>query len=189
MARPAATTLMRVARQWGHPWSLGEAVFWNRLLGEGTPTPDELPAPYTTLFAGEVRSAADAWQERGYPYEAALSLAFGDADLQREALRLLKAFGATGTAERLRERMREQGLRGIPHGPRASTKANPASLTEREAEVLARLARGHTNGEIARRLRRSVRTVEHHVAALTDKLGATNRQEAVVRARERGLVP
>ena len=72
--------------------------------------------------------------------------------------------------------MRELGLR-VPHGPREATRANPAGLTARQLEVLALLAEGLTNAEIADRLVVSPRTAEHHVAAVLTKLGAATRRE------------
>ena len=83
--------------------------------------------------------------------------------------------------------MRELGIR-VPQGPREATRANPAGLTARQLEVLALLAEGLTNAEIAERLVVSPRTVEHHVAAVLTKLGATTRREAARRAAELHLV-
>jgi DNA-binding NarL/FixJ family response regulator len=70
---------------------------------------------------------------------------------------------------------------------------NPKALAElgispREAAVLAELAAGYSNKEIARRLDVSPNTVKTHVARLYEKLGATRRTDAVRRARELGLV-
>ncbi|GGT03068.1 response regulator transcription factor [Streptomyces chromofuscus] len=62
-----------------------------------------------------------------------------------------------------------------------------ASLTTRELRVLALLASGHTNQEIARSLFVSVRTVESHRARIRDKLGIETRAELIAAARERGL--
>ena len=61
-------------------------------------------------------------------------------------------------------------------------------LTAREREVLALLAQGLANKAIAPRLGISEHTVKAHVAAIYDKLHATNRAEAVVAAARRGLV-
>lgn len=54
-----------------------------------------------------------------------------------------------------------------------------APLTERQREVLHSLTRGLTNRDIASQLGISVRSVEEHVNNLLEKIGATNRAEAV----------
>ena len=84
--------------------------------------------------------------------------------------------------------MRAQGAQAIPRGPRASTRTNVAGLTAREAQVLALVAEGCANADIAARLSRSTRTIEHHIAAILAKLEAGSRVEAVDAARRRGLL-
>ena len=61
-------------------------------------------------------------------------------------------------------------------------------LTEREKEVLDLLARGHRNKEIADLLFISERTVKFHVGIIFQKLGVSNRAEAVSKALQSGLV-
>jgi DNA-binding NarL/FixJ family response regulator len=67
--------------------------------------------------------------------------------------------------------------------------ASHARLTEKELEVLAHLALGRTNREIAQALWISVQTVKFHLGNVYRKLGAATRTEAVRIAHERALVP
>ena len=77
-------------------------------------------------------------------------------------------------------------MRGVARGARASTRSHPLGLTAAELQVLRHLAGGLRNAEIAERLHRSVRTVDHHVASVLAKLGAGSRQDAVKRAEREG---
>jgi DNA-binding CsgD family transcriptional regulator len=61
-------------------------------------------------------------------------------------------------------------------------------LTQREQEVLALVADGMRNREIAAKLVLSVRTIDHHVSAVMRKLRVRTRGAAVVEARRRGLL-
>jgi DNA-binding NarL/FixJ family response regulator len=61
------------------------------------------------------------------------------------------------------------------------------ALTEREYEILDRLARGLPNNAIAARMGISVKTVQNNVSTILLKLGATDRAQAVALARDAGL--
>jgi DNA-binding NarL/FixJ family response regulator len=61
------------------------------------------------------------------------------------------------------------------------------ALSDREREVLALVAEGASNGDIARRLFLSDKTVRNYVSAILTKLGCDNRAQAVVLARDAGL--
>ena len=61
-------------------------------------------------------------------------------------------------------------------------------LTERQGDVLRLIASGQTNKEVARGLDLSPATVKAHAAAAIATLGASNRTEAVVKARALGLI-
>jgi DNA-binding CsgD family transcriptional regulator len=61
-------------------------------------------------------------------------------------------------------------------------------ITERELEVLELLAAGRSNKEIARHLDISPNTIKTHVTRLFEKLGAKRRTQAILRARELGVI-
>jgi predicted ATPase/DNA-binding NarL/FixJ family response regulator len=75
---------------------------------------------------------------------------------------------------------------GLSEAPEGSA---PSSLTRRESQVAALVARGLTNREIAGQLYLSVRTVEVHVDHILTKLGFRNRTELAAWANEEGLLP
>jgi len=72
--------------------------------------------------------------------------------------------------------------------PNGSARPLPAGLSSREAEVLRLVAEGRTNREIASDLVLSVRTVDHHIAAIYGKIGARRRADATTFALRNGLV-
>jgi DNA-binding CsgD family transcriptional regulator/tetratricopeptide (TPR) repeat protein len=76
-------------------------------------------------------------------------------------------------------------LRAIGSAPsRADT--TPDALTAREREILALVADGRSNGEVAKQLFISTKTVSVHVSNILGKLGASGRTEAAAIARRRG---
>ncbi|HEY0674099.1 MAG TPA: response regulator transcription factor, partial [Longimicrobiales bacterium] len=169
-------------------WDIGRLAIWLRRIDALDETPAGLPDPFAAQLAGRWREAADAWARIGCPYEQALALAEGDEPAQREALSILDALDAKPAAALVRSRLVRSGARGLPRGPRSSTRANPAHLTNRQLDVLALLAKGLSNKEIGRRLFLSTRTVEHHVVALLRKLNTDNRSGVARIAREMGLL-
>jgi DNA-binding CsgD family transcriptional regulator len=71
---------------------------------------------------------------------------------------------------------------------RAERAPDDFQLTTRERDVLALLAEGCSNKEIARALGISVHTAKFHVGSLLDKLDATGRTDAVAHAARRGII-
>jgi DNA-binding NarL/FixJ family response regulator len=142
-------------------------------------SPANAAEPYATQLAGDWQAAAARWTELDAPYEAALALADSDdEDALRRALDELQRIGATAAAAVVARRLRRRGARGLPRGPRPQTRRNPANLTARELEVLALVADGRRNGDIAQRLFLSEKTVSHHVSAILRKLDVKTRGEA-----------
>ena len=173
-----------------HAWFTSELLYW-RTKGEGLPAAS-LPEfcagnPFALEAAGRCLDAAAGWRRLQCPYEAARALAAADEKSQREALSLLEELGAGPLTERLRHDLRAAGVRGLPRGPRQASRNHPAGLTAKEVDVLVLLCQGLRNKDIAARLHRSVRTIDHHVAAIFAKLGAANRAEAVSAAHRLGL--
>ena len=89
-------------------------------------------------------------------------------------------------AGQLLHRIRELGIPTNAPGPAAAT-AIRAALTERELEILIRLASGHTNREIARQLSLSTHTVSNHMKNILAKLHLENRIQAAVQAVRAGI--
>ncbi len=75
------------------------------------------------------------------------------------------------------------------HAMERLTQVPGSELTEREREVLALVARGYTNKQIADTLFVSEKTARNHVSHILDKLGLSRRSEAAAFAVEHKLVP
>ncbi len=122
--------------------------------------------------------AALAAGARGYVLKGA-----SGADIA-SALRTVAGGGAVfgaGVASRLLSRAQLPARPAAPAGP------VPDGLTARERQVLNQLADGASNRQIARDLGLSLKTVQNHVARILDKLQASDRTEAALRAR--GILP
>jgi DNA-binding CsgD family transcriptional regulator len=159
-----------------------EALRYAQLAGVAVELPADLAEPWAFGLRGDWWAAAEAWRADDRPYERAIELlASGEEQPTLEALRILDELGAAPAARLARQRLRDLGVRSIPRGPQPATRQHPAGLTGRQAEVLELLTDGLTNAEIADRLVLSVRTVDHHVAAILQKLGVSSRREAADR--------
>ena len=137
------------------------------------------------------RAVVDLFARYEEPYEVArararhaeLLLAAGDPVAVDE----LESARATAQALGARP-LRESLDRLAPRHAARAARAAGAMLTAREAEVLALVADGRTNGEIGRLLFISTKTASVHVSNIMAKLGATSRGEAVALARADGIL-
>jgi DNA-binding CsgD family transcriptional regulator/tetratricopeptide (TPR) repeat protein len=160
-----------------------EALRYAQLAGVEVEVPGDVSEPWASGLRGDWEAAAEGWRADRRPYELAVELqSSGRAEPMLEALRLFDDLGAAPATRLVRQRLREQGVRSLPRGPQPTTRQHPAGLTARQAEVLDRLQEGKTNVQIADELVLSVRTVDHHVAAVLQKLGVSSRHEAAAAA-------
>ena len=126
-----------------------------------------------------------------YVYEALRSGASGfllkdaSAGELAAAVRLVAAGDALLSPGVTRRLIAEFARMGAPRSP---GRQQLDGLTERESEVLALVARGMSNGEIADYLVVAEQTVKTHVSRILMKLGLRDRTQAVVLAYETGLV-
>ncbi|MFD5588421.1 response regulator [Streptomyces sp. NPDC014776] len=108
------------------------------------------------------------------------------ADQLAEAVRVVAA-GDALLAPGITRRLIAEFTR-LDGTPRAPLKERVGDLTERETEVLALIAQGLSNAEIAERLVVAEQTVKTHVGRILVKLGLRDRTQAAVFAYESGLV-
>ncbi|WP_225766620.1 AAA family ATPase [Inquilinus sp. Marseille-Q2685] len=175
------------------PWALGELAVWWRRCGMTAPPPAvataRAPAPRAAELAGDPAAAAAEWTRLGLPYEAALALTQvrgGEAGpALARAVAMLEEIEARPAALLARRTAQRLGVADqLPRarrGPYSAARRHPLGLTRRELQVLRLLAQGMGNQDIARRLVRSPRTVEHHVSAVLGKLNASSRMDVVLR--------
>jgi DNA-binding CsgD family transcriptional regulator len=153
------------------------------------------------VAAAELRDGAKVHLARAFELFGSLGLPLEAARAQLELARALattapkmavregklalaefERLGAGRDADGVAELLRSLGERGGRVRPRGGS-----TLTKRETEVLALLADGLTNAEIAQRLVISQRTAEHHVASVLTKLDLRSRAEAAAYAVREGL--
>jgi DNA-binding CsgD family transcriptional regulator len=169
----------------GDPWILGELALW---LWRGDALDMLEPVlkhhPYGRQISGDWAEAAAGWERLGCPFETAAALLDSDEETAlRRALQIFDGLGARPAAAMAARKLRATGIRGIPRGAQRATRAHPHELTRRQQEILALLAEGLSDAEIAQRLFLARKTVSHHVSAALAKLGARSRTEAVARVK------
>lgn len=159
-------------------WLRGDAAGAARWLAAVPPVPG--------VWGADVGAWEAAWASLA---EAEARFAARDSGAGKTALEAALATAIAMGAEPLRTQVEALARRArIRVGTPGRQRAQPDEPTERELEVLALLAEGVTNPQIAERLFLSPKTVGVHVSRLLDKLDAHTRGEAVAVARRRGLL-
>ncbi len=179
-ARTEAARALPLALEVGDPWTAGELLLSSWRAGAGKlRLPRWCPTVFRWQMSGRAGAARRQWERLGCPLEAALALAdLSDEQSLRSSFVALEHLEMHAAAARVAGRLRALGSRHVPRGRRPSTRAHPAGLTTREAEILTLLSEGLRNAEIGRRLFISAKTVDHHVSAILDKLNVRDRAQA-----------
>jgi DNA-binding NarL/FixJ family response regulator len=108
----------------------------------------------------------------------------------RSRAELLKAIRQVAAGQSLLDpQMSKQAATKLINLTQGGTHAAGNGLTEREREVIALIARGYTNKQIADALVVSEKTARNHVSNILEKLGLSRRSEAAAFAVEHKLVP
>ncbi len=147
-------------------------------------------APPLEALVDTWRDTVVLFEDFGHVYElarvrtvlAGILRATGDLSGGRELGDLARA-----AAHQLGARPLLDELRSIGSAP-VRTDSAPDALTPRESEILQLVAQGRSNGEIAKQLFISAKTVSVHVSNILGKLDAAGRTEAAAIARRRGLI-
>ncbi|WP_167736051.1 AAA family ATPase [Nocardioides sp. 503] len=147
-------------------------------------------APGQDVLVETWREAVILFDDFAHVYElaavrvalAGILRATGEVAEAREVGDLARAAARRLGAQPLLDELRASG------GVAARSGAAPDALTAREREILALVADGRSNGEVAKQLFISTKTVSVHVSHILAKLGASGRTEAAAIARRRGLL-
>jgi DNA-binding CsgD family transcriptional regulator len=183
-----------------HRWNIADLFIWAHRFDFALPDAyaTDLPAPYVAELQGDYQAAADAWMELELPHNAALSLMRTEGDASIEAItRAIKILGkleASATIAKARRIADSLGIANkmprVRRGPYKSARNHPLGLTRREQDILRLIADGASNRDISSSLKRSPRTIEHHVSSVLAKLNVANRMEAMLRVQnEPWLLP
>ncbi len=188
MGEAVAGVLRRVAER-GRPFGV-EGLAWLarseaehlrlRWLTDTDPPPhDELVSAWRRSVAGFKVSGHVFERARSQARLAAVLAATGHGGEAAEPRALARA---TATRLGARPLVAELGVAAPSPG------RNEGALTARESEIMGLVAQGRSNGEIARQLFISTKTVSVHVSNILAKLGAAGRTEAAAIARREGLL-
>jgi LuxR family maltose regulon positive regulatory protein len=139
--------------------------------------PQALSALQEALALAEPEGYVRLFVDEGAPMAELLQQVAASGRASPYIMTLLEALGVPTT---------QQQETGLLQTDASSARMEP--LSEREVEVLRLLATGGSNAEIAQVLMISMNTIKTHLKHIYDKLGVTNRTQAVARARELHLL-
>ncbi len=165
-------------------WDRGELLCWaHRAAGTAARRARAAVAsPCRAELDGDLDAAADAWAALAMPrHQAHVMVQAGPRpDRLGAAIAIFDHIGAVACARhgrRLARKLASAGVKGIKTGPRAAARSNRFGLTPKELHIVSFLAHGLSNQDIAARVSRSERTIEHHVSTVLGKLGARRRSD------------
>ena len=172
---------------------LAESVAREDLQGEAALLRGRAAVDGAAPAVALLEEAVSVFARLGYPLEegrARLALARARAaegsplaaPAARDACARFERLGARRDADEAAALLRDLGGAG-----RTAVRGERDELTAREREVLALVASGLSNGEIAERLVIAPKTAEHHVGKVLSKLGVRSRAEAAAHAVREGL--
>jgi pimeloyl-ACP methyl ester carboxylesterase/DNA-binding CsgD family transcriptional regulator len=125
-------------------------------------------------------------EDRAIPYPLGRELASAIPGARFQSLEGVDHFPWRGDMDSVADAI--IGFLGGRVAPRRTLPRFPEPLSDREREVLALVARGRTDAQIAEQLVLSVHTVHRHVANVRTKLGVSSRAAAAAWATEHGLI-
>ncbi len=174
-----------LTRNASHPVRDSELAFW---LFKAREQDKSFREEYSGYNMQDKTQAAALWGRLGCPYEQALFLFEGDEEDKRKAISIIHDLGAEAVYEKLKQEMRDSGIKKIPRGAHESTRSNAAGLTRRELDILELLKENMQNKEIASSLFISAKTVDHHISSILFKLDVNSRAKAVQAALRLGII-
>jgi DNA-binding CsgD family transcriptional regulator len=167
----------------------GEAAGWTEAVDRCRAMSEPFVLAYALFRLAEAHAAPGAASDAAQPAAEALGIAqsLGAAPLAAEIDALIRRARLSPRPDAAADATAPT-TRDTPGPPPSIPQDNPFALTAREQEVLALVAAGHSNGQIAEQLFISRKTASVHVSNILGKLGVGTRLQAAAVAHRRGLV-
>jgi DNA-binding CsgD family transcriptional regulator/tetratricopeptide (TPR) repeat protein len=176
-------------------WMIGALLCWGKRLGvtlEGGPvnTPAyRIAEPYRLELEGLHNEAAIYWEQIGAPFEQAVALMqCGPLGMVR-AIEIFDTLGAIQAKSMALIEAKAKRVKGLKRGQYKAARENIVGLTARELEILELIQQGQSNALIAQALKRSERTIEHHISSMLSKTQSRNRLGLLEWAHKAQLKP